>query len=215
MIGKTAKKVKCSKPVCGEPCEHGANTRHTEECTSDPLVQDALRDVSVYDFRPRRSSDYFKAASNKFSGFYPDGEKTIGAYAAESTHYFIPGRREPQASAPVPPHGYPWTLASQDLMWNTGHGAQHHDVFFGESFCQVFKAQNRMGRHVWPENIATPTLSSGKTYYWRVDAIHQDGHTVKGDVWCFHVQGDSPKLQVPWNGQTSIHSCASKKTSTC
>lgn len=220
---KDSGKAPCTDPVCYKPCKSGSNSYHfqsrTKVCHDWPRVHEMLRDVSVFDFRPKPQSRLANAGSGGFTKFGPAGEKTIGAYAVDSKHYSIPGRHEIQSSSPVPPHGFPAVLRHQDLMWNRGKGAIKHDVFFGTTCRSVANAPTGsasaapssarfLRRMAWPQNILSPgTLNEGSVYYWRVDSVSGQG-VEKGPIWCFKVSSSSERpLDWPWNMAAGIHSC--------
>lgn len=223
---RESKEARCHKPLCSPPCQ--ANSNSQGQCDW-PAVHEMLRDVRVFDFRPKADSRLVGAASNAFSQFAPGNEKTIGAYEAVSNYYSIPGKIWAKSSAPVPPHGFPAVRPAQDLIFNQGKGASKHDIFLGRDACAVTNAPTGNLNHrptsstfvdrlSWPRNIISPrdTLSVGEVYYWRVDAIGGPHGVVKGETWCFKVSNSAQNtLEVPWNMVTGLHACAKDGPDSC
>jgi hypothetical protein len=81
----------------------------------------------------------------------------------------------------------------QDLMlsWTAGHGAQAHDVYFGQDAQAVADATTATadlyrGRQPADQISFIPgDLEWNATYSWRVDEVASDGSVVKGPVWSF------------------------------
>ncbi|MFH1718772.1 MAG: right-handed parallel beta-helix repeat-containing protein [Planctomycetota bacterium] len=82
-----------------------------------------------------------------------------------------------------------------NLSWLSGDSAGSHDVYFGESFAEVYRSAGdtfRGNQHSNDFLVGLPGhpcpggLVPGTTYYWRVDEF--DGAlTHKGDVWSFTI----------------------------
>jgi hypothetical protein len=127
-----------------------------------------------------------KTHVRRYLGKAPD----IGAYEYGDRHYWIPGRQLKMASFPIPPDKADSVKVDADLMWLEGKGTVGHRVYLGTRYDQVAGADQDdseyMGRFVGG-NIFTPKtkLEIGTTYYWRVDAVQQDGTALKGKVWRF------------------------------
>ncbi len=148
-------------------------------------VRTQLRDPDNLDFRPKADSELVDAGSTEvgikldYLGKAPD----IGPYEYGAKEYWIPGRQAPNASRPIPPNGATTAKSDCGLMWLGGYKSARHDLYFGTNknapeFQRAFKGE---------KNVFTPgKLESGKTYYWRVDAI-RDGEVMKGDIWKFRV----------------------------
>lgn len=222
---RESKDPKCSKPLCSPPCK--ANDNSWGQC-GWPAVHEMLRDVRVFDFRPRVGSQLVGVAGSKLVQFAPGTEKTIGAYEAANNHYSIPGKVLAQSCSPVPPHGFPAVFSSQDLIFNRGKDALKHDVFLSRDVCEVASAPTGslsampqspvvVGRFTWPRNVVSPgVLQAGEIYYWRVDAVGQSG-SVKGETWCFKVSksNQDTSLKVPWNLITGRHTCVKEALRSC
>jgi arylsulfatase A-like enzyme len=58
------------------------------------------------------------------------------------------------------------------LVWQSGAGAESHDVYFGTSFPLAFQG-NQRARWFDPG-----PLVAGETYYWRIDELNQAGRTM-------------------------------------
>ncbi|MBW2590447.1 MAG: T9SS type A sorting domain-containing protein [Deltaproteobacteria bacterium] len=152
-------------------------------------MKDLLRDPDNWDFRPRADAvELIDQGTNVsctvngqtidvtagYNGAAPD----IGAYEYGDTEYWIPGRKLPQASMPVPPAGNQNVKLDADLMWLGALGATSYEVYFGTD------PQNLVYQGSQTNNIFDPgELNANTMYYWRVDAI------TKGDVWQFTTGG--------------------------
>jgi len=103
----------------------------------------------------------------------------------------------PYAFGPTPTDGasHPGTWVT--LSWAAGGSAVSHDVYFGESFSDVYHGTGDTFRgnqlsndftaglpgHCYPDGLVP-----GTTYYWRIDEVEADGVTRhRGDVWSFFV----------------------------
>ncbi len=119
-----------------------------------------------------------------------------------------------KACLPNPADGaiHPETWAN--LYWTKGSTADSHDVYFGESFAEVYRGaggtfrgnQNTnsflVGLHGYPYPDG---LIPGTTYYWQIDEAEADGVTKhKGDVWSFFVLSGKAFDPYPGDGQRSI-----------
>ena len=80
------------------------------------------------------------------------------------------------------------------LSWTAGTDALTHDVYFGTDEDAVadantnssfeFRANQVIGNTDWP----LPTVTVGKTYYWRIDEVNTtSGTLVKGKIWSFTI----------------------------
>jgi len=140
-----------------------------------------LRDPKNLDFRPKASSELVDAGivipgiNEDYMGSAPD----IGAYEFGCTNYWIPGFQAVEASTPIPPNGSTTAKTDADLMWLAGRDAISHNVYFGTSPGDLTFRTNQVN------NIFDPgPLTSGQTYYWRIDEITHTG-TVVGTEWNF------------------------------
>ncbi|MCK5317409.1 MAG: hypothetical protein KAJ55_05815, partial [Anaerolineales bacterium] len=152
-------------------------------------MKDLLRDPDNWDFRPRADAvelidqgtpvtctvnGQMIDVTAGYNGTAPD----IGAYEYGDIEYWIPGRKLPQASMPVPPAGNQNVKLDADLMWLGALGATSYEVYFGTD------PQNLVYQGSQTNNIFNPgELNANTMYYWRVDAI------TKGDVWQFTTGG--------------------------
>ncbi len=121
-----------------------------------------------------------------FLGKAPD----VGAYEYGDRYYWIPGRQLPNASFPIPPDNAKYVKPDADLMWLEAKAAVAHLVYLGTDHATVAGASQDapefLGRFT-DSNIATPPngLRKDRRYYWRVDAVAEDGTAITGDVWTF------------------------------
>ena len=76
------------------------------------------------------------------------------------------------------------------LSWQAGTYAASHDLYVGTDFDDVNDADNMSPEFVGniADNSYDITVTSGSTYYWRVDEVN-DIDIWKGDVWSFNVIG--------------------------
>ncbi len=163
---------------------------HSNNFVGDVRTQ--LRDADNRDFRPRQGSELIDAGiptegvKAAFLGRAPD----IGPYEFGDENYWIPGRKFPRPSTPIPPDGTMSAKTTADLMWLGAYRAATHDVYFGHDRKAVAEAgpgapEYRGNR---TNNIFHPkSLQQKKTYYWRVDGV-SDSTTTRGDVWTFTTQ---------------------------
>ena len=163
-----------------------------------------LRDPKNYDFRPKASSALVDAGAEVKSeeikspfisytalahvGAAPD----IGAYEYGAKNYWIPGRQEAAASMPIPRHGGGEVPLDADLMFLGAYKADRHYLYLGESESSLVCVAELKQRNIFnPEN-----LSSGKTYFWRVDA-YVNGSYQKGKTWSFTTIEKSDLSEAP------------------
>lgn len=144
------------------------------------------------DFRPAAT-----AAAIIHGGFAVEGispmagtnPPDIGAYERGDSVYWIPGRREEKASFPIVPDKAENVPVDRDaLMWKPAYRAVSHTVYFSASEGEVRQASKQAVQKTFQgeENVfPLPKLSSGQSYYWRVDATLPDHSVVQGDVWSF------------------------------
>ncbi|MBW2589649.1 MAG: hypothetical protein JRD71_02825 [Deltaproteobacteria bacterium] len=151
-------------------------------------LTDLLRDPVNMDFRPRADAveliDQGTPVTCSVNGQtidvtagYNGGAPDIGAYEYGDTVYWIPGRKLPQASMPVPPTGNSNVKLDADLMWLGGLGATSYKVYFGIDPLKLAYQGSQTN------NIFDPgSLKANTKYYWRIDSHGPDG-TVTGDIW--------------------------------
>ena len=153
-----------------------------------------LRDPENYDFRPKADSPLVNAGvkttnydlpseDSNFNGIrYSGSAPDIGAYEHDGSFYWIPGRLEETTSTPVPKNNAENVSLDTDLMFLKAYKAKKHEVWIGNdpSKLKKIKTIDRPNENV----INLPNLNSGVTYFWRVDAVNENG-TVKGNLWRF------------------------------
>lgn len=155
-------------------------------------IRSQLRDPDNLDFRPKKDSELvdagalIKGKEMPYLGNAPD----IGAYEYGDKNYWIPGFQDNIVTVPVPPNKSETVKNNADLMWLKAFKSNLSDVYFGTREDSVKNATKKTpefkGRQ--ENNIFTPgILISGKTYYWRIDAL-VDGKIMKGQVWHFTVK---------------------------
>jgi len=106
---------------------------------------------------------------------------------------------------------------TQELKVNfrVGVNAKSHNVYFGataDSLTMQTQVANKPDMKVLPMNVTVsspaqiklPGLEEGKTYYWRVDEVWQDGTVITGQTWKFTVG----KLVAHWKLDESEGSVA-------
>lgn len=158
-------------------------------------IRSILRDPDNLDFRPKAGSpvidqgQVIEGVTVDVVGSAPD----IGPYEFGSKTYWIPGYQAPGASVPIPPDGTRNAKPDLDLMWQPGYQAESHTVYAGTNRNSLRK----LGTFTGAENICTlgTKLSSGRTYYWRVDTVDRFGKKLVGKVWSFQVgeRAEKPK----------------------
>jgi len=87
-----------------------------------------------------------------------------------------------KATQPSPVDGSVELLNPITLQWAAPQGAVDYTVYLSED--EVIDEADLLGTIVETE-IALTELTAGVTYYWRVDATHEDLTTYEGDVWQF------------------------------
>ncbi|VGO16881.1 hypothetical protein PDESU_05473 [Pontiella desulfatans] len=157
----------------------------------EPDAGQHLRDPENRDFRPKQGSPLVDAGTladmNRFTYYrkphYVGRAPDIGAYEFGDSSYWIPGFQHPHASTPVPPDGAMTVKPDADLMFLGGYTATAHRIWVGRSPHDL-KPMAELSRNIF----SPPRLLEGKTYYWRVDALSEDGSVEPGAVWKFTVE---------------------------
>jgi predicted outer membrane repeat protein len=94
------------------------------------------------------------------------------------------------ATDPIPSDGAINVSTTVNLMWSPGLFAESHDVYFGTSSPPPFVCNQTS------TTFDPGTLTTGTTYYWRVDEINKLGKTV-GTLWTFTTGGPPTPPQPP------------------
>ncbi len=168
-------------------------------------VQKLLRDPANYDFRAKFSSASLIGTGSDIGNVslfpktetysdyagLPSNVDYIGAYAASAQYYSIPGKRELNASHPIPVDNS-LAVNSQitakidtDLIWRVARGDVGESVEY-----QVYFEGGLVGTYTSAQNIHLLTdisLVSGQSYQWRVD-IDRNGTLAIGETWQFTVE---------------------------
>lgn len=151
-------------------------------------LADQLRDPAIHDFRPVADSELIDAGvvvdgvSDRYRGAAPD----IGAYEFGSASYWIPGRKSPAASRPIPPDGATGQSPDRDLIWLGGYRGQSYKIYFGSDAHALATADesSKEFQGIQTNNIFVPSHADRKNtnWYWRVDTL-TPSKTIKGVVW--------------------------------
>ena len=170
-------------------------TLGTKSNNSTGTVPDGLmEDTTHYDFRPKTTATalYNKGTvvagiTTSVFGTAPD----IGAYERGDSIYWIPGQRTSKASFPILPDSTTNVPIARDvLMWLQAYNAVSHQLYFGTNKTSVTNATTSSaeykGLFKGNRNVYTlPALTTGMTYFWRIDGVMADNSVVKGNVWSF------------------------------
>jgi hypothetical protein len=103
---------------------------------------------------------------------------------------------------PSPRNGAKFVSVDADLSWSAGSGARLHTVYFGDNFADVNNATTGGTRQA-NTTYALPTLTAGKTYYWRIDEF-DIVTTHKGDVWSFTTAGPGGGILGEYFNNTNV-----------
>ncbi len=157
-----------------------------------------LRDPASYDFRPKAGSPLVDAGAPvppadvpspvanfqglEFEGAAPD----IGAYEFAAKRYWIPGRQGATASTPIPKDGGTNVPLAADLMFLEAYQCSRHRVMFGTTPSGL--KQIAVFKDLKTNIVKPPKLEKNMQYFWRVDALDQDGQLIEGPVWHFVVK---------------------------
>jgi hypothetical protein len=90
---------------------------------------------------------------------------------------------------PVPADRAKFLEPDVQFSWTAGFGTKLHNVYFGESFDDVYAGSGGTSKgSAGTPSFTAGTLEPGTTYYWRIDEF--DGfETYRGNVWSFTVAG--------------------------
>lgn len=161
---------------------------------TDAMAKEQVRDHQNLDFRPLTS--LIDAGTElpdhptdvpSFSGSAPD----IGAYEDGET-YWMPGQRRDHVYRTVPPSQAGFVKPDADLLWLESLNADHYIVYFSDSYASVRNRSESARLSNIQETFADlPLLDNGKTYFWRVDAVQENGSVNEGAVQWFTVGTDA------------------------
>ena len=146
-------------------------------------------------------NNYFSpTARHPFCNQYTDQLPYCG-YLTDKGSYFAngnPGRSHNRpftdiSYSPLEYYEYSFDLDSAEdvaknmpLIWCQAADAVKYKVYLSDNESSLDK--NIIGE-TSSLSIVPASLSTGKKYYWRVDAVKSDGSVVKGDTWTFNPQG--------------------------
>jgi len=88
------------------------------------------------------------------------------------------------------------------LQWQAALNAEMYDVYFGET-AELGEGDFR-GRQAALMYFHVLPLDPGKTYYWRVDAVSEEGNVAEGSVWSFTVMPMEAHAPSPADGAVDI-----------
>jgi len=146
---------------------------------SSSYLHESLVDPGNSDFRPKQGSDL----DNKKIGPYQS------KYDSGTGQYLIPGRKEVKASYPIPDDKS--KVKGRDcLIFRPAYRCPDHEMFIaeeGSNFPTVPTATTSKDGNVVVLADAGFSLTSGKTYKWRVDCI-QGSQRRHGDEWTFSME---------------------------
>ena len=118
------------------------------------------------------------------------------------------------ASSPAPANGAILADTWVSLSWRAGDGAVSQDIYFGEILNDVDEGAGDTFRGNQIETffvVGFPGfpypdgLTTGKTYYWRIDGVEADDTTKhKGEIWSFTVPPKTAYLPDPADGAQSV-----------
>ena len=151
------------------------------------VVENLLENPLFFDFRPKANATDVIDKGKSVAGITESqfgSAPDIGAYERGDSIYRIPGRREVKATLPIVPNGASVSADRDVLMWRPAYNAVSHKLYFGTDKEKLLTSVSFSGE----KNVFTLTkLIAGQKYFWRVDAIFEDGSVVKGDLWSFNV----------------------------
>jgi len=193
LTGQMPHEVRRARKVLPPACELSHNLGGDAATLVDPKsvtfrkARPPLADPAALDFRPAEGSPLIDAGRgiDGITDGYAGKASDVGAYERGCKEYWIPGRRTPQASMPIPPDGVDGVRARATLLWLGGRGGRSYDVYLGADRAAVERAgrDSRLFRGNQTSNLFVPgTLEPGATYHWRIDTVTPD-RSVKGQVW--------------------------------
>jgi len=155
----------------------------------DPAKQ--LVNAAWFDFRPAADATGIidgGVVVERITGTVVGTAPDIGAYERGDPVYWIPGQRLAKASFPIVPDKAKGVPKDRDaLIWKPAYGAVAHTVRFSASEEGLANAEPQTFQG--EANVFTlPQLSTGQSYFWRVDAVMPDQTVGKGDIWSFSTQ---------------------------
>ena len=94
------------------------------------------------------------------------------------------------AHTPTPSDAATDVTTTTDLSWSAGSNTDDYNVYFGTTSPGASQ-DNQSGT-----TFDTGTMSSGTTYYWRIDPNNTNGNTTTGTVWSFTTEA-APDTDAP------------------
>jgi hypothetical protein len=147
-------------------------------------------------------------------GLIDDARIYNHAVTQEDIQVIMLGEGWPFAIGPNPADGALHEDTWVSLGWRAGDDAASHDVYFGENMNEVdegagdtFRGNQTATFFVvgFPGFPYPDGLTTGTTYYWRIDEVEADGTTKhKGVVWSFAVPPKTAYLPDPADGAQSV-----------
>ena len=154
---------------------------------SDLLIDQGVDIVEEVFNNPNLSTQTGAINPDFTSEFKVGNAPDIGAYEANASMYWIPGRQEYKASTAIPPNNSITVQTDADLMWLPAYKSTSSKVYFGTSTGSMQLVANQENNIHYLEN-----LTPGQDYYWRVDCL-VGANWVTGDVWTFRPDGQPYK----------------------
>jgi hypothetical protein len=141
---------------------------------------------------------------------FPNGGRiNMGAYGgmreaslSPRQKIYLPG----QATNPDPPDKAVNVSTNITLSWTAGFDGALHDVYLGTEFDHVDPSNENsilVGRQSGT-SYDPGLLERGKTYYWRVDEVVDEG-IITGVVWSFTTTSVSPKGRACFTSETGVY----------
>lgn len=191
--------------ICGEKDDYdepipGTNDHNWIGYQTNGLIELALRNPDIWDFRPAEGSPLIDAGTTNLPGItdgYQGLAPDVGPYESGAQNYWIPGYRAPKASVPIPADGTIGVLPDS-LMWLGGYEGEEYDLYLGTNYDQVATADkgSALYRGSQTNNIYNlGEIPTNCTIFWAVDTVTAEG-TVEGDVWSFSPGTSVPLIEV-------------------
>ncbi|MDD3078729.1 MAG: Ig-like domain-containing protein [Paludibacter sp.] len=124
---------------------------------------------------------------------------TVAENTSIATNYsYTPYPGPDLVSITAPQDGYVvYKSLSVNLKWSSSEGAVAYRIYFSENMNAVSLATTDSTAFInetsKPEYVIG-NLASGKTYYWAIDAINENGDITKGYIMKFSTSEDTPTL---------------------
>jgi len=169
---------------------------HVHDGTRSKIYANGIRVVDAETTLDTRDGETFKLGTyrtNRFNGLIDDVRLYNKAVSQAEVSRIMAG--DPAlAWGPNPADGSsPDVDQAAALTWSPGDGAVQHDVYLGTDRAAVSAANTTnttglyLGRQSSTTYVPPAQLEWGRTYFWRIDEITQDGTLSEGKIWSFTV----------------------------